>query len=77
MNIDTLYTAKSVRRAAAQIIRHCKTHGFDPDTGIGTAWLRDEQLYENAGAMLAKRGFGTIKPATTAGRGNTFTLRNY
>lgn len=66
--MDNLYTAYRLRMAAKEIIRHCKTNG-------GDAWLRDEPYYENAGKMLASRGFGAVSRATTAGRGNTFTLR--
>lgn len=75
MFVDPLYKARNMRRAAAEIIRHCKTDGFSKIEGVGTAWLRDETYYEDAGAMLARRGFGTLSRATTAGRGNTFTLR--
>lgn len=75
--MDSLYKAYHLRRAAAEIIRHCKTlgAGLDPETGIGRAYLRDERFYEDAGAMLARRGFGTLSPARLAGRGNVFTLK--
>jgi len=75
--MDPLFKAYTLRRAAAMIIRHCKTigAGLDPETGIGRAWLRDEPFYEEAGAMLARRGFGTLSPARLAGRGNVFTLK--
>lgn len=76
MFIDPLYKARKLRRAAAEIVRHCKTAGFDAATGIGSAWLRDETHYEDAGAMLARLGFGTIAPAKAAGRGHVFTLLN-
>ena len=68
MNADPLYKARATRDAAAQIIRHCKAGGS------GTAWLRDEPRFESAGAMLARRGFGTLSRATVAGRGHTFAL---
>lgn len=68
--MDDLYKARNMRMAAAQIIRHCKTGGS------GSAYLRDEPYFENAGAMLAKRGFGTIAKSRVAGRGNVFTLRS-
>jgi hypothetical protein len=77
MHIDPLYTARSLRDAAAQIIRHCKTDGFDSATGIAHAYLRNEARLEDAGAMLARRGFGTLAkaPHFCARGGNTFTLR--
>lgn len=65
--MDPLYKARRLREAAAQIIRHCKS-------ADGSAYLRDEPYFENAGAMLARRGFGRISPAITAGRGNVFML---
>ncbi len=68
MFVDPLYKARMQRIAAAHIIRHCKSYG-------GTAYLRDEALYEEAGAMLARRGFGTIERAVVAGRGHNFILR--
>lgn len=75
--MDPLYKAYNLRCAAAQVIRHCKTIGcgLDPETGIGRAYLRDEPFFEDAGAMLARRGFGTLSPARLAGRGNVFTLK--
>ena len=76
MNRQTnLYKAAALRNAAAQIIRHCNSDGFDPDRGTRTAYLRDEPFYEDAGKMLASRGFGTLARSTMAGRGNVFTLR--
>jgi hypothetical protein len=75
MHIDPLYAAKFRREAAAQIIRHCKfERACDPVLG-GRAALRDEARFEDAGAYLAQRGFGTVKPNTMHGRGTVFTLR--
>lgn len=64
---EPLYTARRLRMAAAEIIHHAKRNG-------GEAWLRDEAYYEDAGAMLAARGFGALSPALCAGRGHIFTL---
>lgn len=74
---DPLYKARDLRDAAALIIRHCKTDGFDSATGIGRAYLRNEAFYEDAGAMLARRGFGTLAqaPGHCSWGGHTFTLR--
>jgi hypothetical protein len=74
MHIDPLYAAKFRREAAAQIIRHCKSErACDPVMG-GRASLRDEAQWEEAGAYLAQRGFGTVERNTLHGRGTVFTL---
>ena len=67
---DPLYKARDLQDAAALIIRHWKTDGFSKDEGFGHAYLRNEAFYEDAGAMLVRRGFGTLAkaPATAQGR---------
>ena len=74
---DPLYKARDLRDAAALIIRHCKTDGFSKDEGFGHAYLRNEAFYEDAGAMLVRRGFGTLAKAHghCSWGGHTFTLR--
>lgn len=72
--MDSLLINRRTREAAARIIRHCKTDGRDPVTGKCSAYLRDEPFFENAGAMLARRGFGTLARSTVAVRGHVFTL---
>ena len=68
MHTDSLIIARRRRVAAAEIIRHARANG--------SAYLRDESRYENAGAYLAARGFGRLSPALAAGRGNVFTLND-
>lgn len=55
------------RNRCAMILRHCRREG-------GSAYLRDEEAWEDAGAYLAEMGFGTLAPSRVAGRGHIFTL---
>lgn len=73
--MDSMYANYRLRQAAAAIIRHCNSAGHDASTGKRSAYLRDDHVLENAGAMLARRGFGTLARSTVAGRGHVFTLR--
>lgn len=75
---DPLFQARRLRDAAALIIRHCKTDGFDRAEGTGHAYLRNEAFYEDAGAMLARRGFGVLTkaPGYCSRGGHMFTLRS-
>jgi hypothetical protein len=74
---DPLYRARDLRDAASLIIRHCKTDGFSKTEGLRHAYLRNEPIFEDAGAMLAQRGFGTLAkaPGYCSQGGHTFTLR--